>query len=97
MVDLSNIRLVTDTQMEKKDIDEVIRARRGDLVKSKFIDPVTKLAEYMWLEIQYTDDYGIHGYLQNTPILNKQLKWANMVHISYDEVYDILWEGLGEL
>ncbi len=62
----------------------------GDHVKAEFADELSGESEWMWVEVDHSDDENRLGFcrLDSQPILNTNLKVGQELAISYDNIRD---------
>lgn len=62
----------------------------GDHVKVEFADEQSGESEWMWVEVDHSDDESriLFGRLDSQPVLNTRLKVGQDLAIEYDKIRD---------
>lgn len=62
----------------------------GDHVKVEFVDDSSGESEWMWVQVEYSDDANriVFGRLDSQPVLHSDLKVGQELAVSYDNIRD---------
>ena len=62
----------------------------GDHVKVEFADETSGESEWMWVQVDHSDDENrlVFGRLDSQPIVNTSLKVGQELAVSYDKIRD---------
>lgn len=64
--------------------------KRGEHVKVEFTDDRSGESEWMWLQVDYSDDENklVFGRLDSQPVVNTDLRVRQELAVSYDKIRD---------